>query len=56
MRDLAKHASGLYGGVFSLLLETMARDSEKHERIMRFILQRLSDSRRRHPALARSAV
>src|SRR5438132_8066604 len=56
LRDLAKHASGLYGGVFSLLLETMARDSEKHERIMRFILQRLSDSRRRHPALARSAV
>ena len=56
LRDLAKHASGLYGGVFSLLLETMARDSEKHERIMRFILQRLSDSRRRQPALAPSAV
>ena len=56
LRDLAKRASGLYGGVFSLLLETMARDSEKHERIMRFILQRLSDSRRRQPALAPSAV
>ena len=46
LRGLAKQASGLYGGVFSLLLETMARDSEKHERVMRFILRRLGDSRR----------
>jgi len=33
----------MYGGAFALLLETMARDSEKHELVMRFILRRLED-------------
>jgi rubrerythrin len=56
LRRLAKQASGLYGGVFSLLLETMARDSEKHERVMRFILRRLSDSRRDWPVTAARSV
>ena len=43
LRDLAKESGRLYGGAFALLLETMARDSEKHELVMRFILRRLED-------------
>jgi len=56
LRSLATQASGLYGGVFSLLLETMARDSEKHERVMRFIVQRLGDSRHDRAAGARKST
>jgi rubrerythrin len=41
MRHLAKDARSLYGGLLGLLLDTMADDSEKHERIMRFVLKRL---------------
>jgi len=43
LRDLAKDSGRMYGGAFALLLETMARDSEKHELVMRFILRRLED-------------
>jgi len=41
MRRLAKDSRSLYGGLFGLLLDTIADDSEKHERIMRFVLKRL---------------
>lgn len=41
LRELARQNGDLYGGVLALLLESMARDSEKHERILRFILERL---------------
>jgi rubrerythrin len=41
MRRLAKDARSLYGGLLGLLLDTMADDSEKHERILRFVLKRL---------------
>lgn len=43
MRRIAKEEHTLYGGVFSMLLDVMARDSEKHEAIMRFILSRLDE-------------
>lgn len=43
MKRLARDNDGLYGGVFSLLLEVMVRDSEKHEAILRFILRRLDE-------------
>ena len=43
LRDLAREAGHMYGGAFALLLETMARDSEKHELVMRFIVRRLAD-------------
>lgn len=42
LRSLAKDARLLYGGLFGLLLDTMADDSEKHERVMRFVLSRIS--------------
>ncbi len=41
MRRLARECRALYDGLLGLLLDTMADDSEKHERIMRFILKRL---------------
>ena len=40
-RELAKQHSGLYDGLFDLLFETMAADSEKHERILSFIAHRM---------------
>jgi rubrerythrin len=41
MRHLARQEPGLYDGLFALLLETIARDSEKHAHIFRYILRRL---------------
>jgi CRISPR/Cas system-associated protein Csm6 len=41
LRRLAKDARPLYGGLFGLLLDTMADDSQKHERVMRFVLSRI---------------
>ncbi len=41
LRHLARQDKALFGGLYTLLLETMARDSEKHERILRFLLKRL---------------
>jgi hypothetical protein len=41
LRVLAKQNSNLYGGLFELLLQTMALDSEKHARILRFVCQRM---------------
>jgi hypothetical protein len=43
LRRLASEAGLLYDGVFSLLLETMADDSAKHERVMRFVLRRIAE-------------
>ncbi|HZS00739.1 MAG TPA: ferritin family protein [Chloroflexota bacterium] len=40
-RELARQQSGLYDGLFTLLLDTMAADSEKHERILEFVARRL---------------
>lgn len=43
LRRLAGDASLIYDGLFALLLETMADDSAKHERIMRFVLRRIAE-------------
>jgi len=43
LREIAKQQRDLYGGLFSLILQIMAMDSEKHETILRFIDQRLAD-------------
>ena len=42
LRELARHHEGMYAGLFSLLLEGMALDSQKHERVLRFVEQRLA--------------
>jgi hypothetical protein len=52
LRTLALKTSGLNAGLPKLLLETMALDSDKHERILRFILRRLE---RRERAASRAA-
>ncbi len=44
LRQLARREKRLAGGLETLLLETMAIDSEKHERILRFVLKRLESS------------
>jgi hypothetical protein len=41
LKELARQSKRLNGGLDSLLLETMVLDSQKHERILRFILERL---------------
>lgn len=43
LRRLADDAGLIYGGVFRLILETMADDSAKHERVMRFVLRRIAE-------------
>ena len=40
-RELARQQAHTADGLFSLLLETMAMDSQKHERILTFILRHL---------------
>ena len=42
-RELAKQQEGLYDGMFALLLETMAADSDKHERILSFVARRMQE-------------
>jgi rubrerythrin len=42
LRQLAKQSSDLYSGLFELLLDSMARDSEKHARILEFVRRRLA--------------
>ena len=41
MRSLAGQAPGLLGGLFALLLALMAFDSEKHELMLRYVVQEL---------------
>jgi hypothetical protein len=38
-REVAERNADLYNGLVSVLLETMAMDSEKHERILHFLLR-----------------
>lgn len=46
-REAARQQGELGDGLFGLLLDVIARDSEKHERILRFLLQRLEAGDRR---------
>jgi hypothetical protein len=41
VRHLARQEPGLYGGLYAVLLETFARDSEKHAHVLRYLLRRL---------------
>jgi hypothetical protein len=41
VRHLARQEPGSYDGMFPLLLETIARDSEKHATMLQFILRRI---------------
>lgn len=41
LKVLAKQDKRVYSGLFSLLMETMAKDSEKHELMLKFLLKRL---------------
>ena len=43
LRHLARQEPTLYGGLYPLLLETIARDSEKHATILRYLLHRLEE-------------
>jgi hypothetical protein len=43
LRHIARQEPHMYGGLYPILLETIARDSEKHATIFRFLLQRLED-------------
>jgi rubrerythrin len=40
LRRIAAEEADMYGGLFALLLETMAMDSEKHAHILRYLLRR----------------
>ena len=44
LRHLARQEPTLYGGLYPLLLETIARDSEKHATILRYLLHRIEAS------------
>ena len=41
LRHIARQEPQLYEGLYPLLLETIARDSEKHATILRYLLQRV---------------
>jgi hypothetical protein len=41
LRHLARQEPALYGGLYPLLLETIARDSEKHATILRYLLHQI---------------
>jgi rubrerythrin len=43
LRHLARQEPTLYGGLYPLLLETIARDSEKHATILRYLLHMIED-------------
>jgi hypothetical protein len=43
LRHIARQEPHLYDGLYPLLLETVARDSEKHATILRYLLLRIED-------------
>ena len=44
MHGLARQLSTVHDGLFTLLLESMALDSQRHERILRFVLRRIGST------------
>lgn len=46
LRHIARQEPHLYNGLYPLLLETIARDSEKHATILRYLLLRAEDRAR----------
>ena len=43
LRHLGRQEPTLYGGLYPLLLETIARDSEKHVTILRYLLHQVEE-------------
>jgi hypothetical protein len=43
LRHIAHQEPRLFGGLYPLLLETMARDSDKHAAILRYLLTRFEE-------------
>ena len=43
--QLSRRHVGVYSGLFSMLLDVMASDSHKHQRVLEFILQRMKEQR-----------
>jgi len=43
LRHLARQDPHLYNGLYPVLLETIARDSEKHATMFRYLLLRIED-------------
>jgi hypothetical protein len=43
LRHLARQEPARYGGLYPVLLETVARDSEKHAAMLRFLLRRIEE-------------
>jgi hypothetical protein len=43
LRHLARQERARYGGLYPVLLETIARDSEKHAAMLRFLLRRIEE-------------
>ena len=46
LRHLARQEPTLYGGLYPLLLETIARDAEKHATILRYLLHQIEERMR----------
>jgi rubrerythrin len=46
LRHIARQEPHLYDGLYALLLEAIARDSEKHATILRYLLMRMEDRAR----------
>jgi rubrerythrin len=44
LRHLGRKEPNLYAGLYQLLLETIARDAEKHALILRYLLRRMEGS------------
>ena len=44
--ELACQHVGVYGGLFSMLLDVMALDSRKHQRVLEFIHERMKEQRK----------
>jgi hypothetical protein len=45
LRHLARQDPTLYGGLYGVLLETVARDSQKHAYVLRYLLRSLEPER-----------
>ena len=46
LRHIARQESNLYGGLYAVLLEGIARDGEKHAFMLRYLLRRLEGRKR----------
>ncbi len=45
LRRAAKQNKDLYSGLFTLLMDAMAADSQKHERFLKFVLRRVETAK-----------